>query len=217
MIFLTKAKSVMSKTFNPFPVPTPLEKVLLVELAKVAARCYDRGWSWGTAGNFSIRGQSGLIWQSPTGLCKGELRPDLFVAVDLESENAVEAWTQKPSAEMPVHAGIYKNVEDAMCVVHTHPPRAVAASRGKKELLFHNEEMAKALGLRSHTETLVIPVLPNGTPDEMKRYSTRVKDGIGSVARMVILEAHGVWAWGKTPMEALGYLEALEFLCHPKS
>ena len=34
----------MFKAQNPFPVPTPLEKVMLVELAKVAVRCYDRGW-----------------------------------------------------------------------------------------------------------------------------------------------------------------------------
>jgi methylthioribulose-1-phosphate dehydratase len=201
---------------NPFPAPTPFEKVLLQELAKVAARCYERGWSWGTAGNFSIRGQGSLIWQSPTGLCKGELRPELFVAVDLQTEKAVEAWTQKPSAEMPVHAGIYKNVAEAKCVVHTHPPYAVGVSRGKKVITFKNEEMAKALGLRTHTDTISIPVLPNGTPEEMISYSSRVKEGIGAVAKLVILEGHGVWAWGKTPMEALAYLEALEFLCAPK-
>ena len=207
----------MNSSRNPFPAPTALEKVMLTELAKVAARCYDRGWSWGTAGNFSIRVQDSLIWQSPTGLCKGELRPDLFVAVDLNTELAVEPWTQKPSAEMPVHAGIYKNVSSAKCVVHTHPPYAVGASRGKKEIKFHNEEMAKALGLHSHTDTISIPVLPNGTPEEMKSYSSKVKDGIGAVAKVVILEGHGVWAWGKTPLEALAYLEALEFLCTPKA
>jgi methylthioribulose-1-phosphate dehydratase len=206
----------MSPIFNPFPVPTALEKIMLRELAVVAARCYARGWSWGTAGNFSIRGQGRLIWQSPTGLCKGELRPDLFVAVDLESEQAVEVWTQKPSAEMPVHAGIYKQVAAARCVVHTHPPFAVAASRGQNELRFTNEEMAKALGLATHLDTLVIPVLPNASPEEMKLYSPRIKEGIGAVAKVVVLEGHGVWAWGKTPMEALAYLEALEFLCRPK-
>ena len=180
----------MTQIPNPFPLPTPLEKIMLRELANVAARCYDRGWSWGTAGNFSIRGQGRLIWQSPTGLCK--------------------------SAEMPVHAGIYKHVSEAKCVVHTHPPFAVLASRGKKELRFQNEEMTKALGLTSHTEILIIPVLPNGTPEEMKLYSPRVKGGVGDVAKVVVLEGHGVWAWGKTPMEALAYLEALEFLCRPK-
>jgi methylthioribulose-1-phosphate dehydratase len=201
---------------NPFPVPTALEKVMLQELAKVAMRCYERGWSWGTAGNFSIRGQGHLIWQSPTGLCKGELRPDLFVAVDLKTELAVEPWTQKPSAEMPVHAGIYKSVPAAKCVVHTHPPKVVAASRGMRELVFKDEEMAKALGLSSHTETMTIPILPNGTPEEMLSYSGKVKAGIPAIAKVVILEGHGVWAWGKTPMEALAYLEALEFLCQPR-
>ena len=200
---------------NPFPSPTAFEKVLLQELAKVAARCYDRGWSWGTAGNFSIRGQGGLIWQSPTGLCKGELRPDLFVAVDLQTESAVEPWTQKPSAEMPVHAGIYKAVPSARCVVHTHPPKVVAASRGRQSLVFRGEEMAKAMGLASHEDSLTIPILPNGSPEEMKSYSPLVKAGIPDVAKVVILEGHGVWAWGKTPMEALAYLEALEFLCLP--
>lgn len=207
----------MQTLSNPFPSPSPLEKVLLAELARVAARCYERGWSWGTAGNFSIRGQNGLIWQSPTGLCKGELRPDLFVAVDLETEKAVEPWTQKPSAEMPVHAGIYKHAPAARCVVHTHPPCAVAASRNQTALTFENEEMAKALGLFSHTDRITIPVLPNGTPEEMKGYSSKVKSGIGAIAKLVILDGHGVWAWGKTPLEALAYLEALEFLCKPKS
>jgi ribulose-5-phosphate 4-epimerase/fuculose-1-phosphate aldolase len=198
---------------NPFPVPSALQKVYLNELSRVAARCYERGWSWGTAGNFSIRGSDGLIWQSPTGLCKGELRPELFVAVDLQSENAVESWTQKPSAEMPVHAGIYKAVADAGCVVHTHPPRAVAASKGRRFLEFKNEEMGKALGAKCHTHPVVIPILPNGTPEEMRAYSSRVAAGIPDIAKVLVLDGHGVWAWGKTPLEAMAYLEALEFLC----
>jgi methylthioribulose-1-phosphate dehydratase len=203
----------VSLGLNPFPVPTALQKIYLNELARVAARCYERGWSWGTAGNFSIRGREGLIWQSPTGLCKGELRPELFVAVNLQSEQAVEPWTQKPSAEMPVHAGIYKAVPEAQCVVHTHPPKAVAASKGKKFLEFKGEEMSKAMGTKCHTDTLVIPVIQNGTPEEMKKYSTRIREGIPAVAKVIVLEGHGVWAWGKTPLEAMAYLEALEFLC----
>jgi methylthioribulose-1-phosphate dehydratase len=198
-------------------MPTPFEKSLLAELVKVATVCYERGWSWGTAGNFSIRGRHSLLWQSPTGLCKGELRADLFIPVDLNSEKPVEPWTQRPSAEMPVHAGIYKTVGRAKCVVHTHPPNAVRASRGQTSLTFENEEMAKALGTKCHTEKLHIPILPNGTPEEMIHYSSRIKDGIGDTAKLLILEGHGVWAWGQTPMEALAYIEALEFLCKPKS
>ena len=203
----------MNQLRNPFPSPTPLEKVLLKEMVSVASRCYERGWSWGTAGNFSIRGTHGLIWQSPSGLCKGDLRADLFVPIDLETESLIDSTTQKPSAEMPVHAGIYKAVADAGCVVHTHPPRAVAASKGRRFLEFKNEEMGKALGAKCHTHPVVIPILPNGTPEEMRAYSSRVAAGIPDIAKVLVLDGHGVWAWGKTPLEAMAYLEALEFLC----
>lgn len=203
-------------SLNPFPTPTPLQKVLLQELSVVATRCYQRGWSWGTAGNFSIRGSNGLIWQSPTGLCKGDLKPELFVAVDLATEKAAEAYTQKPSAEMPVHAGIYKAVADAHCVVHTHPHESVALSFGIDEFIFEGEEMGKALGAASHTDLVSIPILSNPTPKEMTQFSGRVAEGIKAPAKMVILKGHGVYSWGKTPLEALAYLEALEFLCQSR-
>ena len=198
---------------NPFPSQSPLQKVILQELARVAERCYDRGWSWGTAGNFSIRGSNGIIWQSPTGLCKGELDPDLFIPVDLATEAAVEPCSSRPSAEMPVHAGIYKNASEAQCVVHTHPHEAVAATFGRTSLVFEGEEMAKALGANSHTDRIEIPVLDNPSPDQMKNYSSQVVAGIRLPARMIVLQGHGVYAWGKTPLEAMAYLEALEFLC----
>ena len=201
---------------NPFPSPTPYQKVLLNELVRVAERCYARGWSWGTAGNFSVRGSNGLIWQSPTGLCKGELRPELFVPVVLETEKPAEPYTQKPSAEMPVHAGIYKSVPDAFCVVHTHPHESVAQTFGQKEFVLEGEEMVKALGTPSHLDRVTIPILKNPSPNEMKDFSRHVPAGIRAPAKMVILEGHGVYAWGKSPLEAMAYLEALEFLCQSK-
>jgi len=198
---------------NPFPSPTPLEKSLLEELVSVARECYQRGWSWGTAGNFSLRGHDDLIWQSPSGVCKGNLRADHFVPIDLQTEKALQVSIHNASGEMPVHAGIYKVVPEARCVVHTHPPSLVRLSRGKNKLVFSNQEMAKALGLTSHTETLSISVLPNPTPTEMVHYSRKIKEGIGDIAKVVILEGHGVWAWGHSPIEALGYAEALDLLC----
>lgn len=200
-------------SLNPFPVPSPLDKVLLTELVQVAKECYARGWSWGTAGNFSLRGRDGVIWQSPTGVCKGDLRADLFVPVNLETEKALQVSIHRASAEMPVHAGIYKYVSDAKCVVHTHPPAVVELSRKKEKITFSGEEMSKALGLKSHTEVLTIPVLPNATPEEMLTYSGKIKAGLGDTAKVVVLAGHGVWAWGQSPKEALGFIEALDVLC----
>lgn len=200
----------------PFPTPSPLQKQYLHELSRVAKRCYDRGWSWGTAGNFSIRGSDGLVWMSPTGLCKGELDVANYVPVDLESETAVERFSKRPSAETPVHLGIYKTQPSAGCVVHTHPHESVALSLELEEFSFSGEEMIKALGTPSHLDEIKIKIMDNPSPDQMKNFSSKVVSGVSSPARMVILKGHGVYAWGHTPLEAMGYLEALEFLCQSK-
>lgn len=198
---------------NPFPVPSALEKVLLKELALVAKHCYDRGWSGATAGNFSLRGSAGLLWQSPSGVNKGALDPQLFVPVEISSGQMVGPLERQPSLEMPVHIGIYRAEPTARCVVHTHPPYLVARSRSGGPLVFQGEEMQKALGSKDHKCALRLPVLVNPTPHEMPRLATTLAADLVPGVPLVVLAAHGVYAWGRTPFEALGYVEAAEFLC----
>lgn len=202
---------------NPFPSPSPLEKVLLKELVKTAKACYDRGWSHGTAGNFSLRGRDGLVWQSPTGLNKGELDPENFIPIDLASGKPVPPGNLRPSGEMPMHLAVYLAVPSAMTVVHTHPPALVELSRGGKDLIFQGEEMQKHLGCHDHTETLKIPVIKNPTPEEMPAMTLGAAPYIAAKVPMVVLATHGVYAWGRTPMEALSFIEAAEFLCRTKT
>lgn len=203
--------------FNPFPTPSALEKVYLQELVACAKACYDRGWSWGTAGNFSLRGRGGIIWQSPSGLNKGALDPENFIAIEVESARPVTPQSARPSQEMPVHVGIYRAVPKAMTVVHTHPPALVALSRAGKDLAFQGEEMQKHLGCRDHLQSLAIPVLKNPTPEEMLAMCGGVAPHVRPGVPMVVLAAHGVYAWGQTPMEALSLIEAAEFLCQTKT
>jgi methylthioribulose-1-phosphate dehydratase len=198
-----------------------LEKVLLRELVRVAKTCYDRGWSYGTAGNFSLRGhgegRSGLVWQSPSGLNKGELNPALFIPVDLATTEAIAPGSAKPSGEMPMHLGVYRAVAGAMTVVHTHPPALVELSRGGKDLVFQGEEMQKHLGCHDHLQTLRIPVVKNPTPEEMPAMTEGAAQYVVPKVPMIVLATHGVYAWGRTPMEALSYIEAAEFLCKTSS
>ncbi len=198
---------------NPFPRPTGLEKVLLKELARCAKACYDRGWSHGTAGNFSLRGKDGIVWQSPSGLNKGELNPDHFIPIEIGTANVIWPMKVKPSAEMPMHVGIYRAVPEAMAVVHTHPPALVELSRPGKDLEFKGEEMQKHLGSQDHDDTLKIPVTQNPLLKDMLRMVDGVAEYVNPKVPMVVLASHGVYAWGKTPMEALSLLEAAEFLC----
>jgi methylthioribulose-1-phosphate dehydratase len=154
-----------------------------------------------------------MFWQSPTGLCKGELDPQAFIPVDIKTMKAIAPMAAKPSGEMPVHIGVFRNVQTAMTVVHTHPPGLVAASRSTDGIVFQGEEMQKHLGCHDHLETAKIPVIKNPTPEEMPAMAETLGEFIDPKVPMVVLAAHGVYAWGKTPMEALSYIEAAEFLC----
>ena len=200
---------------NPFPQPSALDLVLLKELATVASSCYDRTWSHGTAGNFSLRGSAPhLIWQSPGGVLKNQLDPRLFIPVNLTSGRPVEPGERKVSGEMPVHLGIYRTVASAKCVVHCHPPHMVAASfHHGEELVFQGEEMQKAVGCHSHSETLRIPVIKNLEPEEMMGFAKSVGEHVDADVPMIMLQNHGVYAWGKSPLAALTAIEAVEFLC----
>ncbi len=196
--------------------PSPLEKIYIAELVKVAGFCYERGWTYGTAGNFSLRGSNGLLWQSPSGECKGELDASRFVAIRMEAGQVVNV-AARPSLEMPVHRGIYLNVEGAQCVVHAHPPALVKQSMKRNRLDFSNQEMIKAFGLKDHLENLSIRIAPNPKPDEIWEFSETIDAYLNLSSSMVVLEGHGAYVWGKTPMQALAYLEAAEFLCQTAS
>jgi len=196
---------------SPFVKPSPLQARLLLELVDVASRCYQRGWAHGTAGNFSLRGSDGLIWQSPTGLCKGELSPHAFIPVCIETGRAVSAEPMRPSGEMAVHLGIYRFTKAAGCVVHAHSPKVVARSVAGEPMVFRGHEMQKHLGCEHHLEELRIPVISN--PKSMVGFDCEVSCHLDEKVPLVVLAGHGAYVWGKTPLAALSFLEALEFLC----
>jgi ribulose-5-phosphate 4-epimerase/fuculose-1-phosphate aldolase len=141
------------------------------------------------------------------------LDPEFFIPVDLQSAQVIGPLAVVPSLEMPVHLGAYRAVPEALCVVHTHPPHLVAASRSGEPLVFRGEEMQKPLGSADHLQILRIPVIKNVTPGEMPAMAERTRAVIVAGVPMLVLASHGVYAWGRTPLEALAYVEAAEFLC----
>lgn len=200
-------------TRNPFPKLGGLDQILLKELVGVARSCYERGWSHGTAGNFSLRASDGIIWQSPSGLNKGALNPEFFIPVDLITGQAISPQSPTPSLEMPVHLGIFRTVAAARTVVHTHPPALVRLSAPGMTLAFQGQEMQKALGAADHVSRLEIPVIPNPTVAQMAGLADTVGASLNLQVPMIVLAGHGVYAWGKSPQEALAYIEAAEYIC----
>ena len=73
--------------------------------------------------------------------------------------------------------------------------------------------MQKALGFPDHLRDLEIRIIANPTPANMLSTGKALESSIDPRIPLVALASHGVYAWGKTPLEALVHAEALEFLC----
>ena len=206
----TQAKEGPLKRHNPHPSPSPLARYHLGEMTAIAERCYHRGWAQGTAGNFSVRDSRGVFWQSPSGQPKGNLAPEAFLAIDLDTGLPIRPMSPKPSDETPLHGGIYRRYSNAQCVVHVHPPQLVRTTQRKRELIFSGHEMSKALGARTHQSRVRVPVFPNS--QDMVTLSNNIIR-LNLEIPVVILQGHGVYSWGRDSYSALAAIEALEFLC----
>lgn len=203
----------MRTKYNPFVVASPLEQHYLTRICEVAEICYERGWVWATSGNFSVHLRHGLVWQSPSGKCKGHLKPEDFLPVSLETAQVIRPESGlKASEEMPVHLGIFGEFSTAKCVVHAHPQELVAAS--EQDLEFNGQEMQKALGSYDYSQQLKIRVAPNQSRDTIAQFCKEdMKPYLHPEAGMVVFAKHGVYAWGHDPFDALKKIEAIEFLC----
>lgn len=198
-------------TMNPFPLPSPLQTIELKTLVKLTRRTYERGWNFATAGNFSIRGSGRLMWQSPSGVNKGNMYAEQFVPVDIDTLSSPRPDAVRPSDETPLHAGIYRHEGLARAVLHVHCPAVVRESMRREVMVFERQEMGKAFGLVDFASRIEIPMIPN--TQDMEALGQTVERYINPQIPVLILQGHGIYAWGPSSEKALSYIEGLEFLC----
>jgi methylthioribulose-1-phosphate dehydratase len=106
---------------------------------------------------------------------------------------------------------IYRIDPEARAVIHVHSPWTLIKARSGK-LEFAQQEMQKALGLKTHDAELRIPVFPN--TQEMESFARELEGASWDrQGKLFILKDHGVYGWGREPEEAFCRIEALEFLC----
>lgn len=91
---------------------------MVVEISK---RLYNRGLVAGAGGNVSVKKpESQEVFITPSGLCKGYLKPTNILKINLKGE--VLEGNLKPTSETSLHTMIYKSRSDVNAVVHAHPP-----------------------------------------------------------------------------------------------
>jgi len=168
------------------------------EIAEVGRWLYEKRFVAATEGNISVRlGQRVLI--TPSGRCKGMLRPEEIVGTDLEGIN--DAGGLSPSSELLMHLAIYRRRPGVGAVIHAHPPHAtgfaVAGIALDKPVL---PEVVFFIG--------TVPLVAYATPG-----SREAADSVGSLIDShdaLLLSNHGAVTCGANLQAAYFKMETLE-------
>lgn len=101
------------------------EQQARIEMVKIGASFFQRGYATGSAGNLSLLLEDGAILATPTGSCLGDLKEDRLSKVTTDGE-----WISgdKPSKEVAFHLALYRNNPECKAVVHLHSTYLTALS-----------------------------------------------------------------------------------------
>jgi methylthioribulose-1-phosphate dehydratase len=194
----------------PSSLPTP------EQLVEIGRRFYQRGWVFGTSGNFSaVLGRDPLrLAITSSGADKGDLTTDQILEID---ENCVPAsgMQASPSAEALLHVEIARTLQ-AGAILHTHSIWSTLLSErhaARQGLAIEGYEMLKGLaGVTTHQHREWIPILEND--QDMSRLAVQVRTVLHAspAPHAFLLRRHGMYTWGRTLKEAVRHVEIVEFL-----
>lgn len=99
-----------------------------------------------TRGHVSVRvpDQAGLFFMKPHSVGLDEITPENILTIDLEGE--VVAGGSRRHSEVFIHSEIFKSRSDVACVIHTHPPYAVALSASGRPMKCYSQPAALFCG-----------------------------------------------------------------------
>ncbi len=168
------------------------------ELARVCKMMYDRGLTFASGGNVSVRLEDGDVLITPSGKNKGLLRAGEMVRMGKDGD---VIGPGRPSVEVHMHLEYYRRRPDVGAIVHSHPPYCTAlALAGERLLGSLTPEGAILLG--------EVPLSPYGTPGT-KRLVDSVAEN--SQSNALLMEKHGAFAAGEDLMAAFNRMEEMEF------
>jgi methylthioribulose-1-phosphate dehydratase len=188
---------------------------IAAELAELGKWFYARGWVLGTSGNFSavISREPLRLAITSTGLDKGKLAPEQFLAIDAATK--VIEGQGRPSAEALLHVAVVQSTK-AGAVLHTHSVWSTVLSSAfasRRGVAIEGYEMLKGLeGVRTHQHREWLPILENS--QDMSALAERVNTTLRDFRGMhgFLLKEHGLYTWGRDLPEAKRHVEILEFL-----
>lgn len=171
------------------------------EIAAIARSLYDRNYTFGTAGNISVRlGDRVLV--TPTNSSFFNLVPDTLSEAGLDGRHLSGL---PPSKELPFHLAIYGRRPEARAVVHLHSCYATAVS------CLEQLNTEDALPIYTPYFAMRLPCLPVAEyyPPGDSALAQAVERA-ADMSNAMLLRNHGSIAVGKTLMEAAAVAEEIE-------
>ena len=171
------------------------------ELVAVARSLFDRGYTFGTAGNMSVRvGERVVI--TPTNSSFWNLSADGLAEAALDG---TVFPGPKPSKEAHFHIAAYRARPDAKAVVHLHSCYATAVS------CLEDVNTSDAMPVFTPYYAMRLPCLP--VADYFPPGDPQLGPAVEAAAAKssaLLLRNHGSIAIGKTLMEAAALAEEIE-------
>lgn len=94
------------------------------QIAKLGKSMFDRGLTFGSSGNISVRLDDGWL-MTPTGVTMGEIDPARISKLDNDGNHI---GGDKPTKETFLHLAMYDERPQAGAIVHLHSTHSVAVS-----------------------------------------------------------------------------------------
>ena len=181
---------------------------LRMEICRVGASLYARGYVHASAGNISARTDSGYLI-TPTDACLGTLDAARLAEI---SANGEQTGGDRASKTLALHRSIYGADPDARCVIHTHATHTVALTLSG---VWSADDIVPPITPYYVMKVGHVPLIPYhrpGDPAVVAAVAQRIARARerGVPIRAVMLERLGPVVWHRTPAEASALLEELE-------
>ena len=171
---------------------------LIVQMAK---SLFDRGLTFGSSGNISVRMEDGWL-MTPTGCSMGNIEPEKISKLDING-NLISG--DPPTKESFLHLAMYEKRPQDSAVVHLHSTHSVAVSCLDE---INPKNVLPPITAYYVMRIGTLPLLPYFPPGVIKL--AKVVREMASEHHAVLLANHGPVVSGKSLQDAVYATEELE-------
>ena len=171
---------------------------LIVQMAK---SLFDRGLTFGSSGNISVRMEDGWL-MTPTGCSMGNIEPEKISKLDING-NLISG--DPPTKESFLHLAMYETRPQDSAVVHLHSTHSVAVSCLDE---INPKNVLPPITAYYVMRIGTLPLIPYFPPGDIKL--AKVVREMASEHHAVLLANHGPVVSGKSLQDAVYATEELE-------